>query len=189
MNLFATPIYKKKLNLNLKELEDYCYHNQKTCFGRRISNHKGWQSLPLKRDLTLSSFYIELLNTLNDYKEMVGAKGHIILNDVWININSNGCSNIAHIHTDCFMSGVFYVKTPKDCGDLYFENSNSVSYEWREKYFNDYRSNLYCNDTWKIEPQANNIIVFPSWTKHGVYTNNSNTDRISISFNASLNKY
>jgi len=188
MNLFATPIYKKKLNLNLKELEDYCYHNQKTCFGRSISNHKGWQSLPIKRDLTLNSFYIELLNTLNDYKEMVGAKGHIILNDVWININSKGSSNIAHIHTDCFMSGVFYVKTPKYCGDLYFENLNAVNYNWNKKHFIDDVSNLYCNDTWSIVPEENTIIVFPSWAKHGVLTNASNNDRISISFNASIDK-
>ena len=186
LNLFATPILIKTLTLNVQEIEQYCYAVQKTSFGRTISNRNGWQSLPLQINNSLHSFYNELLHTLNEYKEQVDAKGTVVLGDVWININKKGSSNIPHLHNNSFMSGVYYVKTVKDCGNLYFQNANPVNYDWQSYHFNNSKCNLYCNDTWDITPNTNDIIIFPSWAKHGVHSNITNADRISISFNASL---
>jgi uncharacterized protein (TIGR02466 family) len=41
---------------------------------------------------------------------------------------------------------------------------------------------------WEISPKENNIVLFPSWLEHYVSDNESDEDRISISFNfATLN--
>jgi uncharacterized protein (TIGR02466 family) len=37
---------------------------------------------------------------------------------MWANINPPGGFNRAHIHPNSLWSGVYYVKTPKNCGHL-----------------------------------------------------------------------
>ena len=46
------------------------------------------------------------------------------------------------------------------------------------KEYNPLNSNI-----WWYTPQDNVLILFPSWLKHQVETNQSEEDRISISFN------
>jgi uncharacterized protein (TIGR02466 family) len=46
---------------------------------------------------------------------------------MWANINPPGGFNRTHIHPNSLWSGVYYVKTPKNCGHLKLEDPRSVS--------------------------------------------------------------
>ena len=100
----------------------------------------------------------------------------------WININEYKDYNITHKHPGALISGVYYVKTPKDCGNIIFEHpSESFQSEWRMTP-SDY--NNYNSGTWWLPSEENNLYLFPSWLKHRVEPNlNKNENRISISFN------
>lgn len=187
INLFATQIYKKSLVLDLSDIVKYCYDLKNNTSGRKVSNRNGWQSNNLSGSiLPLNSMFIEILKAMNEYKEQVGAKGTVELDNIWININPKGGSNIPHVHPHSFMSGVYYVQTPNDCGNIYFENTHPVNYDWQDFKFKDFSNNVNAGDTWEFEPKENDLYIFPSWAKHGVNANTSNTDRISISFNGQL---
>jgi uncharacterized protein (TIGR02466 family) len=105
-----------------------------------------------------------------------------VLGNMWANINPPGGFNRPHIHPNSLWSGVYYVKTPKDCGHLKLEDPKTRAemvmpkrtqdqlpqYLWREVHY---------------EPIAGRCIMFPSWLNHTVDPNRSNDIRISVSFN------
>jgi len=187
LNLFSTPIYEAKLSLNIEELQEHCYSIQSKDPGRQVSNRNGWQSNFIDlTDKTFLSLYTQILSHMNSYKDSLGAIGNAEIDSLWININPPGGNNVAHIHPGCFMSGTVYIQTDNSTGNIYFENSNPVSFDWKSKYFKDSNFNTMCNDTWDFVPSNGVIYLFPSWAKHGVHTNMSNKDRISISFNGQL---
>ena len=187
INLFSTPIYSSTLSCDVAKIENISYNIQKDEPARHITRpYHGWQSTDLKNNKSLFFLYSELLSHMNNYKERIGSKGTVTLRDIWININPPGYMALSHLHPHCFMSGVYYVKVPKDSGSIYFTNSNTVDYDWNPKMFEHPTSNSICCDTWDFIPKENSLYLFPSWARHGVYSNLSKEDRISISFNGLL---
>ena len=70
----------------------------------------------------------------------------------------------------------------KNSGKLYFQNvkaSHDNCFKSKTlNTYNKYRSNYY-----NITPKENLLVLFPGWLDHLVESNNSNENRISISFN------
>jgi len=83
-----------------------------------------------------------------------------------------------HNHSNCFYSGIFYLNTDKDCGDLVFNNFNVKGFSVKPTEYNDYNSPLY-----RIKPQNKLLIFFPSHLAHRIALNTSNIIRYSIAFN------
>jgi uncharacterized protein (TIGR02466 family) len=101
----------------------------------------------------------------------------------WANINYRGESARVHTHPNNFLSGVYYVRAPKNCGDIVFQDPRrqavvlipSVS-EWTP----------YNASTQSITPQEGRLLLFHSWFQHMVEANRSEEERISIAFNVML---
>jgi uncharacterized protein (TIGR02466 family) len=183
--IFPTPVYIKdvgdeKLN---KYLEDHIIEWSKNDKGLNKTNTNGWHS-PTN------------MHTKEEYKPLVDllfqAQFEIYQNEVldsepflgnmWANINTPGGYNKPHIHPNSLWSGVYYIKTPENCGHLILEDPKSVSLmsmpRRKEVQLPHY---LWRNVTYK--PTAGRLIMFPSWLSHSVDTNRSNDIRISVSFN------
>jgi uncharacterized protein (TIGR02466 family) len=80
-----------------------------------------------------------------------------------------------HLHMPAHISGCYYLLTNGDDGDIYFENPNSCV-----------TSTLCYRKTasrWTHKPEVGKLLLFPSWLRHGVFKNNTNSDRSSFSFN------
>ena len=77
------------------------------------------------------------------------------------------------------MSGVFYIKVPKDSGKLVFTNDALIRFFPLK--VNNFNSNN--SQVWRFEPEESMLYLFPAWLKHEVTPNSSNEDRISIAFN------
>ena len=81
-----------------------------------------------------------------------------------------------------FLSGVFFVNAPANCGRICFDPPRSTNqHEWQDNGFNELKI-LNCT-TYNIEPEENRLILFPGWLPHYVEHNQNKEDRISISFN------
>ena len=83
-------------------------------------------------------------------------------------------------------SGVYYISTPKDCGNIRFLNGHekTMSYNW-SGHFKDY--NNYNSLQWFLPSEKYKCYIFPSYLTHYVEPNlNPKEERISISFNLSL---
>ena len=183
-DVFATPIGQYELDIDCLELERYILNMKEKDFkGRTISNVGGYQSNPLDlNDKNFKIFLDKLLLKLKEYSSIFEISLNTKIHDYWFNINNLKHSNKLHNHSGAFLSGVFYVKIPKNSGKLYFQNvkaSHDNCFKSKTlNTYNKYRSNYY-----NITPKENLLVLFPGWLDHLVESNNSNENRISISFN------
>ena len=186
---FSVPCSETKLNLNLKKIKKYCYGVKKTDPGRNISNRDGWQSTQL--------FFPNPLTELSEEICKVGSKIFYALNgsekytinlkNMWININPKGGYNVVHVHPNSFFSGVFYVQTPKDCGNIILRHPCShTENDWKDEFWN--KLSFETSTLNYLNAKENMLYIFPSWLEHYVQVNKSKKDRISISFNLGVVK-
>ena len=147
-----------------------------------ISNVGGFQSQSLnsldnniKENLFIkpATEYIKKFN--KDYK--------IELSNFWINSNNKNDYNLLHNHTECNISGVYYVKAPENSGRIVFQNGDLTKMNSKNQfYFDD--ANFYSR--YFLPVNQYDLILFPSETFHYVEPNRSDEERISVAFNLIL---
>ena len=90
--------------------------------------------------------------------------------------------NRSHVHANSFFSGAYYVKVPKNSGQIKFNDPRSGP-----KYiFPNRKKEPLPEHLWTevyVQPVENRVIMFPAWLEHLVDLNESNDTRISVSFN------
>lgn len=100
----------------------------------------------------------------------------------WYNINYKNSYNIQHTHPNCLISGVFYLKVPKNSGNIVFVRPDSELAELH-KIDQEKVTNSYTNGAYFSQAEENKLIIFPSYVPHYVEQNHSEEERISLSFN------
>ena len=187
-NLFSVPIHYLSINdfdSKKQELIDYAYNLRDSDEqGRTASNRGGYQSLafPVKGGDILQDLLINVISNIPSFRNNVD-----VVCDSWVNINPPHSFNVKHCHPNCDIAGVLWIKIPENSGDIVFHSPyNYISYnemicytrEFQEKgkYFHDY----------KFPAREGNLLLFPAHLEHKVGDNNSDEDRISVSFNLKL---
>ena len=186
--IFSVPIYKIKLDLNVKELQAFCQRKSIDEYesGRVVSNRGGYHSNDLSLDdVTLQPLIEEIKTHSSKFAKTFISKNKQILNNIWFNINLYKDSNISHNHAGDDISGVYYIKTPNECGNIIFEHPAQDLFDY---YFlnveNPEEVNTYNARTWWMPSEVNMLYLFPAWLIHSVELNKNKTEeRISISFN------
>ena len=189
LDIFKFQLYCEKLNFDTDSLSNLCFElqNKNKDYGRISSNLGGWQSDDLFDAYTIISNLRKLIyNHIDIYSKNFKLNKKLKLDNLWININGYKDLNLPHIHPNSILSGVFYVKVPKNSGKIRFENPCLDLME--SVYQNSIiEYNSINSATWSLEPDENLLILFPSFLKHSVLPNmNKKEKRISISFNAGI---
>ncbi len=188
INIFNTFIYSFKLNFNLNDLYQYCIEYEKNNKSNNKSGVGSFQSKSL--DLNnlivnnLANSFLEHVNFIssNNYK----IKNKLYLDNFWFNINRYKDFNLEHDHPNSILSGVYYVKTPKNSGNLIFKNNNNRHLYLPDDCLIEY--NTLNSSSYFLPPQENCLHIFPSWLPHYVEPNLSEEERISFSFNTQIIK-
>ena len=192
--LFPTLLHWADVNnfdLIQKELIDFCYDQKKLYPEGLHQSNKGnsWHSKTHYMN-TKNILSTTVYSTVFDYFEKSGAfkKGvNLSFHNAWININSTGGYNDTHNHAGSLLSGVLWVKSSKDSGNIVF--TNPVIYN-EIKIINELTEeaidNLCKFTDYYREPVEGMMFMFPGHLLHRVGSNESNEDRISISFNLSF---
>ena len=182
--LFSTPlVYVQNCNLDLEQLERKCRDHMVTEPSNNKSNVGGYQGHYFNLHNMGSYMDDNSLYTLIE-KNIPSLDSKPIQNfkyQAWINVHTFGASNERHnhdSHAGTFMSGVFYVKCPEGCGKIrFYDPRPHINTAPDMRYYND--ANTY---HW-FTPVPNTLIMFPAWLEHDVEPNQSQEERISISFN------
>lgn len=108
----------------------------------------------------------------------------------WANVNRRGSHNSVHNHCNSHWSGVYYVKVPKFDEDDLPRAGDIMFYDPRGA-VNMMMHPGKCNDgeAVRVSPVAGNLLIFPSWLYHSVNPFNSDIVRISIAFNARVERF
>ena len=187
VGLFSTPVYH-----GIVDRFDEVQNELDTCikdinFGMR----DGWSSTHYLSDPYFQSnliiesnlhiFKSEIEKHLKEYctKTGVPAGSNGSWNDnysiisSWFALFKKG--NYAHIHNhgDCDIAGVYYFKKSGNDGNLFFCTPNKA--EDTSFIFNSRR--IVTNS------KEGEILLFPGFLDHGVQTNDTDDERVSLSFN------
>jgi uncharacterized protein (TIGR02466 family) len=180
---FPTTVYGKDLQLDNNTLSQHIINWSQQDQGVKKTNMNGWHSTT---DMHLKKEYQVLVDELYKMQHEIYQEEWLdrrpMLGNMWANINYSGGYNRPHIHPNCLFSGVYYVKTQPQCGELVVNDprpgiqtmmptrkqGQPPKHLWREAH---------------IEPVTGRLIMFPAWLWHCVEPNQSNDIRISISFN------
>lgn len=156
----------------------------------RISNKGGWQSS--KKDVFLDEGFkpfeniiIPIISELvNEYRLVRQAD----IVQMWININSKNAYNVSHRHPGADLSGVIWIKQTPEQGRFVFDNmdvgyrDSSLIYAQDLKFLQENK----IMPEWFPEYKEGTIMLFPAMFTHRVEQNETEEDRISISFNIKL---
>ena len=188
---FSTPIWTEKIK-NYKDSNEQIYDyiknlQKKDSQGIVKSNVKGWHSknFDLKEKepqnfIKIISRQIESVITDMDW-DIKNQKTKIT--NMWAIINKGGAANARHHHGNSSLSAAYYVRAPKNSGDIVFYDprpapvySHPISN--KPNYLNAMQHS--------ISPLEGLLVMFPGYLHHSVNENLSNEERIVISFNISL---
>lgn len=192
-SIFSVPIYKAKLNLDVKILKSFCKdYQQKENKGREISNVGGYQSSYLDLKNTHLQFFIKEIEkhaTLFSRKFINRHKQS--MRHLWFNVNKYNDYNSSHDHPGCTIAGTYYLKTPKNCGEIIFEHpAQGTLKHYNRLYYDHDECNPYNSEAWSKEPIEDMLYLFPSYLYHSVSPNeNKKEERISVSFNMVQEEY
>lgn len=90
----------------------------------------------------------------------------------------------AHYHSNSLLSGVYYLKTEKNSGDINFKKKYNEQKIFPTSITPDYSEYNYTNsENFKFSAKNGNLIIFPSTLMHEVTKNESNNIRYSLAFN------
>ena len=107
------------------------------------------------------------------------------ITSMWAIVNVGGASNARHHHGNSDISAAYYVRAPKNCGEINFYDPRPApvfSHPISNK------SNILNASVNSINPVEGGLVMFPSYLDHSVNTNLSDKERIVISFNLKLIK-
>lgn len=167
-----------------EELIDWIYEYQKSDPGSQVSNKGGWQSSKkfYLNEKSFKKFYDYILFHIN--KSLLYYDVAFNVTNLWINLNKNGSYNMVHDHPLSDLAGVLWVKVPNGSGKFIMNSPNDfVQYNILDFLNRDVKQKENCDFSFVPELKEGNMIIFPSNLKHYVDVNQTDQDRISISFN------
>ena len=105
----------------------------------------------------------------------------IDITSMWANIQKPGTYFKRHYHKNNIFAGVFYIDDGEGLPPIQFLNPIENQLSPTCVKFNPFNSG-----TWSEPCQKDTLLIFPAWLNHKVGINNSDKDRLSISFNVML---
>ena len=106
----------------------------------------------------------------------------IEITGMWGNVLKPGETHQPHTHSNNFLSGVFYIDADNTSG-ITFQDPRPGANVILPRKKNDHIDNA---NLLNYKSKTNRIIIFPSWLVHWVPINQSQKDRISISWNIQI---
>ena len=151
---------------------------------KKLDNHPSLIKGKSSHDSTtniLSELSIDLNKPLQEYSHQSRINIVNKISNSWFNIQDKESVLKEHVHSSSILAGSLFINIGKKASKLYFHNPNPfVSYTQIKQPSNDYTYEWYCFD-----PKKGDLIIFPSWLKHGSNHNkNFYKNRTVISFNA-----
>ncbi len=189
---FPTPVWASKID-NYKETNEEMFqyikkeqsNDQK---GVLRSNVKGWHSKDFDLNDSGPKNFIKLISPMIEQliidMDWENRKQSVKINNMWAIINSGGAANQRHQHGNSTISGAYYVRAPSNSGDIVFYDPRPAPVY---SYPNSNNPNSLNAQVNSISPSEGALILFPSYLDHSVNSNESNEERIVISFNIKIN--
>ena len=190
---FPIPVFKfkfEKFRHYNKELSNFVYKlYEEDSQGVDRSNRGGWHSktfelndknsIQLKFALELQKYILKTFTNLGWKTE----NQNIRIREMWAIINKKDDFNVVHTHPNSLLSAAYYVKAPNNCGRFQIEDLNIVKRHASPLIANQNELNM---NVAGLEVTEGDLLIFPGYLPHKVARNETDDDRIVISFNVDI---
>ena len=177
---FITDKEIKSIIDNSKKMQ---FRNHGAIMGDSISSHDiGKNSKKSFTNLITSNVVRNRLNeAINNYRQEYGIV-KLQIDNSWVNVQGPGSQLKFHTHPDSIISGALYLNVDENSSSLYFVNPNPYS-EYLAYFYNPEKLSYLNFKTIYLKPKNGDLILFPSWLKHGSEDINQTKYRTVFSFN------
>ena len=193
LKFFPSPVFKfrfEKFRTFNEELSNYIYKLYEVdSKGVDRSNRGGWHSktfelndknsIQLKFALELQKYILKTFTNLGWKTE----NQNIRIREMWAIINKKDDFNVVHTHPNSLLSAAYYVKAPNNCGRFQIEDLNIVKRHASPLIANQNELNM---NVAGLEVTEGDLLIFPGYLPHKVARNETDDDRIVISFNVDI---
>jgi uncharacterized protein (TIGR02466 family) len=101
----------------------------------------------------------------------------------FLNYFKEGSNHPKHVHSQCTVSGIFYLQTPPGSSTIRFSPNQPFRDFFDYLFFVKDPNNELAKSYYDIEPKPGMLLLWPAWLYHEVPPNQSTDPRISIVFN------
>jgi len=188
---FPTPIWHFPIanyeELNADLLLEVKAEQERDRAGQQLSNLLGWHSASdlHKRDRLHHFTQIIHQNVLEvaTFLQWDLQKFSFNISTCWAMVNSKFGSGTLHNHPNSILSGVYYLKTPENCGGIFFSDPRPAS-RMLNPPLAEFNPWTLPKVTYQVSEGT--MLLFPSWLLHGVEMNMNEEARVSLSFNIGM---
>ena len=179
--LFSKPIYGKTLNIDIKKIVSMLKEYDFLTAGLKTDTNASSQSSSLYildeerfkflKDELMEEFYLfanEIMHYSNKFE----------ITTSWITKTMKNESAGFHNHNNCMLSGILYLQTDENTGNIVFQDSATKRYKLE---LDEY--NIFNSEMWKYTPHDGLLLLFPSEMHHKIEENKSDIERYSLAFN------
>lgn len=135
-------------------------------------------ALPEMKEL-VDLIMVEAGNILDAFR--IKRESHYITN-MWANIANPNRRHHMHVHPNCLLSGLIYIKTPPRCGPTVFISPRQFSKGLEPTYL---EKNELNSDGFTMPAEKGRMLIWPSYIPHAVEQGaaDESEDRIVVAFN------
>jgi len=182
---FSTPVAFNKLELsNRKDVIEFCY--------REVA--KGPKTGIPQSDFfdlgepVLSELLEKITYSFNELHKAINCneEGHQVVQEGWANINIAPAIGEVHCHPERFFSCVYYPQVDSNTA-LTFMNPNPAHIHTVRPYHANLNVlNPFTTPQYRVIPEEDLLVIFPSYLWHYAQMAPSKIDRISMAFNSDM---
>jgi len=192
--LFPTQVVSgtiKDFDSFKQDLIDWIYKYKENDPGiSKISNKRGWQSVSKEvfTDEGFEPFKDKLIPYVTELTNEFRVVRQMDLVQMWLNVNGPFSYNVSHRHPGCELAGVLWIKQTPESGRFVFDNMDTG---YRDAMLLNATDRDYLEEK-KMPPEYvpkytdGTMIIFPAGVSHRVEINETEEDRISLSFNIKI---
>ena len=111
--------------------------------------------------------------------EIMASTDKLVITQSWLNKSKKGESHHEHVHPNSMVSGVWYPQIHEQLPPIQFRSRNQRDISLSTEKYNTFNS-----ATFMLPMKRGELILFSSNLTHSVPVNNSEEERISLSFNS-----
>jgi uncharacterized protein (TIGR02466 family) len=172
---FLLPVVKNYFDTNTNTNDSFYY-------GGRTTHGTG---LDIQNRPEYGGFSDFIISKGKQFLEQQGFESNSVKFNPYFFLNSflQGSNHPKHVHSQCTISGIFYLQTPPGSSAIRFL-PNQPFRDFFDYFFHvKDPNNWYAAPHFDYQPYPGLLLMWPAWLYHEVQPNNSVEPRISIVFN------
>ena len=178
----APPSFDDMLEIIYKDIKDLKYESHRGTFERGTHGTTSYYDFNLFQEKRYYPLMKHIMGSIyRTYRELI-PKVEFNAVQAWWTVYEKGAFIPRHTHANSQISGAYYLRQPEGAGPITFFNPIGplINHFFHEDLIFQVSTDM------DIQPETGTLLLFPGWLEHETKENESDDDKIIVSFNLTL---